>query len=342
VSRDDLLHTSLDAFHHKVSKEDLHMFMRINFVGEAGIDVGGIEREWFLLTLAEVFSPDHGYFDFPNGSSGYRINPSGGGHHDGEFWMDETALDVMEFAGKLLAKALMERQALAVPLTTSLLKHLLGAPCCLSDLADLDPELAKHISWLLEQTPQVIDSLGLDFTVNITVPNTSNKKSSKRAVVVRELKPGGENCEVTSDNLDEYILLLSQWHLGTSVERPLCRFLEGFYTVMPPDLITVFDYAELEFVMCGSQTVDVEDWKRHTDYAGAFNRDGYNSEHLHPVCVWFWEIVEELSETERMKLFQFTTGGSKVPAQGFKALQRNDGKYQRFTIEAIDTTDRPG
>lgn len=343
VSRNDLLSSSMKSFHRQVSREDLRMFMRVNFVGESGIDVGGVEREWFLLTAAELFSPEQGFFDFPLGGSGYRINPSGGGYDNGEFWTDDTALEYVEFAGKLLAKALMERQALAVPLTTSLLKHLLGAPCTLSDLSDLDPELAKHISWLLQQSPQVIDSLHLDFTVNITVPNSSNeKKTKKRQVVVHELKQDGVNCEVTSNNLDEYVMLLSQFHLGTSVERPLCRFLEGFYTVMPPDLLTVFDYAELEFIMCGSQTVDVEDWKRHTRYGGAFNRGNYSSDNLHPVCVWFWEVVGELGEADRMKLFQFVTGGSKVPAQGFKALQRNDGKYQLFTVEAVEAGDREG
>lgn len=87
---------------------------------------------------------------------------------------------------------------------------------------------------------------------------------------------------------------------------------------------------------------DVEDWKRHTTYGGAFTRDGYSAENLHPVCAWFWEVVQELGETDRLKLFQFVTGGSKVPAQGFKALQRNDGKYQRFTLESAETGDRGG
>jgi len=350
VARDDLVNTSLAAFHKRVSVPDLHMFMRVNFVGELGIDVGGIEREWFLLVLADLCSPERGLFDFPAGGSGYRINPIGGGYSDEQFWTDEKMLDQVEFTGKLLGKALFERQALNIPLTTCLLKHLLCAPCVLSDLSDLDPELAKHISWLLEQPAHVIDSLQLDFTVTMTAdrePDNSSKskkktKKPKQIVVEHELKPGGRDCEVGKHNIEEYVILLSQWHLGGAVEIPLSRFLEGFYTVVPPDLISAFDYAELEFIMCGSQTVDVEDWKRHTDYAGAFNKNGYDSERLHPVCIWFWEVVTELGESDRLKLFQFATGGSKVPAQGFKALQRNDGKYQRFTLESADASRSEG
>ena len=34
-------------------------------------------------------------------------------------------------------------------------------------------------------------------------------------------------------------------------------------------------------------------------------------------------------------MLQFTTGCSRLPAQGFKALQSNDGNYRRFNIQAI-------
>ena len=37
--------------------------------------------------------------------------------------------------------------------------------------------------------------------------------------------------------------------------------------------------------------------------------------------VWFWRIVESYSEEMRARLLQFVTGSSRVPLQGFKALQ---------------------
>lgn len=40
-----------------------------------------------------------------------------------------------------------------------------------------------------------------------------------------------------------------------------------------------------------------------------------------PVVKWFWEIVEQYSEEMRARLLQFVTGSSRVPLQGFKALQ---------------------
>lgn len=41
-----------------------------------------------------------------------------------------------------------------------------------------------------------------------------------------------------------------------------------------------------------------------------------------PVVKWFWEIIEEqYSQEMRLRLLQFVTGSSRVPLQGFKALQ---------------------
>lgn len=55
----------------------------------------------------------------------------------------------------------------------------------------------------------------------------------------------------------------------------------------------------------------------------------------HRVVRWFWQCLEAMSREERVRMLQFTTGCSRLPAQGFKALQSNDGNYRRFNIQAI-------
>lgn len=42
-----------------------------------------------------------------------------------------------------------------------------------------------------------------------------------------------------------------------------------------------------------------------------------------------------MSHEERVRLLQFTTGCARLPAQGFKALQSNDGKYRKYNIQSI-------
>jgi E3 ubiquitin-protein ligase HECTD2 len=40
----------------------------LEFVGEEGIDAGGLKKEWFLMVAREVFDPNHGKLSFLAGS----------------------------------------------------------------------------------------------------------------------------------------------------------------------------------------------------------------------------------------------------------------------------------
>ena len=116
-----------------------------------------------------------------------------------------------------------------------------------------------------------------------------------------------------------------------SVKGQLEALLCGLYEVVPPDLLSVFDYQELELLLCGIPDIDLDDWMRHTEYLSDYARLGAR----HRVVRWFWQSVGAMSREERVRMLQFTTGCSRLPAQGFKALQSNDGNYRKFNIQAI-------
>ena len=59
VRRGQLLHDSLDAVM-SLSREDLRKRWRFEFLGESGIDAGGLAREWFQLISESIFDPDRG------------------------------------------------------------------------------------------------------------------------------------------------------------------------------------------------------------------------------------------------------------------------------------------
>jgi HECT-domain (ubiquitin-transferase) len=92
--------------------------------------------------------------------------------------------------------------------------------------------------------------------------------------------------------------------------------------VLPSDLLSVFDYQELELLMCGVPELDIEDWKRHTEYQGnaqPASSSLMNSELLdptplpgeyarqgskHKVIKWFWKAVDAMNAEERVRLLQ--------------------------------------
>lgn len=62
VRRECLVEDSLTAVSEVIGSgsDDIKKGLRIKFVGEEGIDAGGLRKEWFLLVIRDVFNPEHG------------------------------------------------------------------------------------------------------------------------------------------------------------------------------------------------------------------------------------------------------------------------------------------
>jgi hypothetical protein len=118
--------------------------------------------------------------------------------------------------------------------------------------------------------------------------------------------------------------LVTEWKIVKRVEEQFNAFMSGFNELIPPDLVNVFDERELELLIGGIADIDVDDWKKHTDYRGYQEQD--------EVIQNFWKIVRTWDAEQKSRLLQFTTGTSRIPVNGFKDLQGSDGP-RRFTIE---------
>jgi len=317
VNRENVLQESYLQFM-QLPRRALHRFMRITFVNEPGIDAGGLEREWFSMVTQQLLDPAFGLFECSGTSGTYHINPLCGEAGACGVWQDH--LKWMHFAGRFFGKAIMEQQSINATLSLPLRKQILAMPIMFSDLEFVDADLYRNLEWL-KLNPGAKD-LYLDFTAAY---------SSNGIHRVIELKPGGDDITVTDENKAEYLMLILKHRMLDSVKRPLEHFLKGLYEVLPSDLLSVFDYQELDLLMCGLPEIDVDDWMKHTEYLGEYKRLGAR----HRVVRWFWAAVNNMSNEERVKLLQFATGCSRLPVQGFKALQSNDGNYRKFNLQSV-------
>lgn len=77
----------------------------------------------------------------------------------------------------------------------------------------------------------------------------------------------------------------------------------------------------------------LSDLRANTEYSGYTTAS--------PVIRWFWEAVGEMSAEDQALLLQFVTGTSKVPLEGFKALQGIGGP-QKFQIHKVGAGRRGG
>lgn len=304
-----------------VPAADLRQRLRIEFIDEPGLDAGGLLREWVLLLCEQLFNESYGLFQRTHADqSGYWINPNSREIH-------RDHLHCFQFVGRLLAKCLLEGQLLTVHLALPLLKHLLGVPISFSDLEFLDAELHRHTLWLRDNDGA--EAIALDFT--------AQRQATNGAVITEELKPGGKDIPVTDANKEEYLTLLLKHKMFGGVREQLEALLQGLYDVLPRTLLAVFDYQELELLLCGVPSIDVADWESHTDIRYLRAEQGFNKP-VSPerqVVQWFWDAVRAFSQEERARLLQFVTGTSRVPAEGFRALLSHDGRIRRFGLQLV-------
>lgn len=73
-----------------------------------------------------------------------------------------------------------------------------------------------------------------------------------------------------------------EWRIQKRVDEQFQAFVTGFHELIPPDLVSVFDERELELLIGGIADIDVNDWKKHTDYRGY--------EETSPVIQNFWQV----------------------------------------------------
>uniref|UniRef100_A0A8D2B415 E3 ubiquitin-protein ligase HACE1 n=1 Tax=Sciurus vulgaris TaxID=55149 RepID=A0A8D2B415_SCIVU len=128
----------------------------------------------------------------------------------------------------------------------------------------------------------------------------------------------------------EYVQLVTELRMTRAIQPQINAFLQGFHMFIPPSLIQLFDEYELELLLSGMPEIDVSDWIKNTEYTSGYERED-------PVIQWFWEVVEDITQEERVLLLQFVTGSSRVPHGGFANIMGGSG-LQNFTIAAVPYT----
>ena len=236
---------------------------------------------------------------------------------------NQNHLDYFKFVGRVIAKAIYDNKHLDCYFSRSFYKHILGQSVSFRDMEHEDYAFYKSMMFLLENDLEEVGLDNLDFTMELEEFGVTD---------TREPKPGGSDIPVTNSNKKEYVRLISQMKMTGSIRSQIKAFLDGFYDIIPRHLISIFSDTELELLISGLPTIDIEDLKANTEYH-KFTTTSLQIQ-------WFWRALRSFSQTERANFLQFVTGTSKVPLQGFASLEGMNG-VQKFQIHRDDrSTDR--
>ena len=237
----------LDALQNRLS---------IQFLGEKGVDSGGLHKDWCLLLSRRICAPKTGMF--VTSEQGFvDINPAFAAH--------SRAPEAYRLVGRFISKAMFDRQLVDMPLSRALVMRLMSRKPTLTDLIETDDQLVTGLSWVLNNSVEgVLDSTFttarhtavadevVDAVLGASTEDhdddgddpTSPKPSEAAAATTashasqdeeeEDLVPlleGGEEKEVTDANKQEYVDLLVDWRTGGEYQQALDALKEGFFEV---------------------------------------------------------------------------------------------------------------
>lgn len=303
VHRYNLLQDSFDIF--ETHEEDLKKAIRVEFIGEAGIDAGGLKKEWFLLLARELFDPERRLFAEDEDSK--------------YCWFNTTSQQPLKFyklAGVALGLALYNSTNLDINFPPGMYKRLLGCPYNLKDFKTMWPRFGKSLQDLLDYEGNDIENT---FCLTFSV----TRKVEGSGVVEEPLIPNGLNRPVTKANRSDYVKRVVTYYMETSVKRQFEPLKQGFYKVLGSNALTLFRPEEIELLIRGSdEALDIPALRAVTRYKHwkPFYEDNHAAADRAPVVEWFWRYFSSLDPASQRKLLMFVTGSDRVPATGMATM----------------------
>jgi E3 ubiquitin-protein ligase HECTD2 len=196
VRRECIIEDSLNQI--SSNEMDVKKGLRIEFVGEDGVDAGGLRKEWFLLLCREVFDPLYGI-----SHTTFLIVGMFTWDEDSNYcWFNANSFETSDqyfLVGVVLGLAIYNSTILDIHLPLACYKKLLGVHCGLEDLRVFKPTVANSLEKLLAyEGDDFEDVFCLDFV---------GEREGYGQVLTVELVPGGSRKPVTKVNRHGTLLL---------------------------------------------------------------------------------------------------------------------------------------
>ncbi|CAD6984376.1 unnamed protein product [Tilletia controversa] len=276
---------------------------------EAGIDGGGLFKEFLTSLVREAFDTNRGLWSATSDQAIYP-NPH-------SYAQQAEQLEWYTFLGRVLGKAIYDGILVDIKFASFFLSKWLGKQSYLDDLASLDsldPELAKGLNFVLRAYTGDFEDLALNFTVTDEEFGVST---------TTELVPGGAQIPVTRENRLEYVYRVSHYRLSDQIEKQSAAFFSGLSEMVDPRWLRMMNREELRVLVSGTEApIDVDDLRANTVYGG------YHEQDL--TIQYFWDALKSFDPQMRKAFLKFVTSCPSPPLLGFAHLSpkfaiRNSG-----------------
>ncbi|KAG6335267.1 hypothetical protein ID866_3823 [Astraeus odoratus] len=225
---------------------------------------------------------------------------------------------ILRVVGQYVAKAMLDSRIIDLSFNKVFIKLVLGEeiPMTVDSLRLVDNDLANSLDKLqgyasmkghnekLFRKVALMDIVNVeDLALDFTLPGYDI-----------ELRPGGRDIPVTSENAEQYVHEVLDAIIGSGVQSQAKAFREGFSKVFPITDLQAFSADELVMLFGNSD----EDWTIETLGEAVKADHGFNGESRS--IRELIELMAEFDQPTRRDYLQFITGSPKLPIGGFKGL----------------------
>ncbi|KAI5185603.1 ubiquitin-protein ligase E3 A [Nematocida homosporus] len=268
--------------------------LKIKFLGEDGVDSGGIKKEFFQI-LSQRTLEHWDIFEERNGFLWIRSMPG-----------EEMAKKEREYflLGCILGLAAYNGAVLSFYFPHVFYKKMLGQETIVEDIKQIDPVLYNSLVAMRGMSSEELSALSLVFS-------------------------GGANKEdrvVTKDNIEDFILAYKREAIDSSTDFAIECIRKGLWSICGNTFVSSLLPCELSILIGGMECQNLEEIEKYTIYNG-YKRDSC-------IVQYFWEIFREYDKSMQKKFLRFVTGSDRAPSGGLGRMaiifMRNGGDTERL------------
>ena len=313
VDRNTIIEDGLKIIDNPVTSK-FNGYLEFEYLGEIGNGLGPT-LEFYRLITEKLFAKKELWYKTTDNA----IYPAIGLNNN------KKDIKLFKLLGYVLARAIYDDRLLDFPISKVFWNLLLNRSVKFNDINLIDKDLYKFLEDILKLIMQKKEIIKKE--KNISDEELENKilyngqKLNTTDIYFTfpgydiELKPNGKNILLCIKNMEEYINLIYDFIFYKGINKITEAFREGFNIVFNINELKCFNAEELEEIIFGS---DKQKWEYDILLENLKPEHGYtkNSKIFKNLI----QYMTSLDKNEQKQFLIFTTGASRLPFGGFKAL----------------------
>jgi E3 ubiquitin-protein ligase TRIP12 len=320
---DDLLPISERILDIMSTRDGLQNMTEVQFIGETGFgsavtksfycEICKALQERHYNRVVPMWVEDDGSSEFLQARTGLMIRP-----------LLQNAKEMMHvcrrfrFLGRVMAMALREGYLMPLPIHEDFFRCVRGETLTAASLprpgSGLSGEfLGVCVEFLakIEWKRKIKDPLESSSSMACFHDYCGEAYFLETGFGGAELIPDGDNIQITSANVSEFIRVATEFWFNTGIKAQIAAFRQGLEDVLPLERLMSFSAAELRSMFCGEEKIewDQESLLSHVHPVGGLTADS-------PTYKFLVKELLNMSNNHRAQFLEFVSSCPRLPPGG--------------------------